>query len=103
MSYKSLDEDFEEYDCESPLPYEELNRKTINETASEVKKEWLSELQKYEGYVKRYSSIRGSNSQNKAESFVKSSLSGRRLFELQLFVASMMSNDFTKCMKSTKS
>ena len=33
-----------------------------------VRKEWLIELQKYEGYVERYSSIRGSNVQNKAES-----------------------------------
>ena len=69
LTYESLDEDFEEYDCESPLPYEELIRKTVHETASEVRKEWLTELQKYESYVERYSTIRASNSQNRAQSF----------------------------------
>ena len=39
----------------------------------------------------------------KQNHWIKSSLSGRRHFDLQLFVASMMSNDFTECMKSTKS
>ena len=66
LTYESLDEDFEEYD-KSLLPYEELIRKTVHETALEVRKEWLIELQKYEGYVERYSSIRGSNTQNKAD------------------------------------
>ena len=94
-----MDEDFEGYDCESPLAYEELIRKTMHQTASKVRKEWLIELQQYVGYVQRYSSIRASNEQNKAES----SLSGRRHFDLQLFQASIMSNDFTECMKSTKS
>ena len=69
LMYESLDEDFEEYNCQSPLPYEELVRKTVHETASEVRKEWLMELQKYEGYVERYSTIRTSNLQNKKESF----------------------------------
>ena len=68
LTYESLDEDFEEYNCQSPLPYEELIRKTVDETALEVRKEWLIELQKYEGYVERYSSVRCSNAQNKAES-----------------------------------
>ena len=42
LTYESLDEDFEEYDCESPLPYEELTRKTVQETASKVRKNGLS-------------------------------------------------------------
>ena len=71
LTYESLDDDFEEYDCESPLPYEELTRKTVQETASKVRKEWLIELQQYVGYVERYSSTRGSNEQNKAESLDK--------------------------------
>ena len=68
LTYESLDEDFEEYDCQSPLPYEELIKKTVHETATKVRKEWLMELHKYEGYVERYSSMRGSNEQNKRES-----------------------------------
>ena len=71
LTYESLDEDFEEYDCQSPLPYEELTRKIVHETASKVRKEWLIELQLYVAYVERYSSIRGSNEQNKAESLDK--------------------------------
>ena len=40
-------------------------------SASEVRKEWLSELLKYEEYVGKVSSIRASNTQNKAESFAQ--------------------------------
>ena len=36
-----------------------------------VRKEWLSELQEYENYVKEISSNRVSNTQNKAEAFDK--------------------------------
>ena len=87
LRYESLDEDFEDYDCKSPLPYEELMRKTVHETATEVRKEWLIELQKYEGYVERYSSIQGSNAQNKAESLDEVISEWKETFELQHFVA----------------
>ena len=44
LTYESLDEDFEEYDCESPLSYQHLQRKIEDQSESEVRKEWLSEL-----------------------------------------------------------
>ena len=43
LTYESLAEDFEEYDCESPLPYGQLIRKTVHETESEVRIERLTE------------------------------------------------------------
>ena len=45
LTFESLDEDFEKYDCQSPVPYEELIRKTVHETALQVREEWLIELQ----------------------------------------------------------
>ncbi|MEO1589606.1 MAG: hypothetical protein AAFS00_20170, partial [Bacteroidota bacterium] len=85
LTYDSLDEDFEEYDCQSPLPYEELIRKTKHQTASKVRKEWLIELQQYVGYVERYSSIRGSDEQNKAESLDKVISEWKETFRLTTF------------------
>ena len=46
LTYEGLDEDFEQYDCESPLSYEHLQRKVEGQSESEVRKEWLSELLK---------------------------------------------------------
>ena len=57
LKYDSLDEDFEQYDCESPLSYEHLQRKIEDQSESEVRKEWLSELLKYEEYVEKVSKI----------------------------------------------
>ena len=71
LTYDSLDVDFEQYDCESPLSYEHLQRKIEDQSESEVRKEWLSELLKYEEYVEKVSKIRASTTQNKAESFAQ--------------------------------
>ena len=71
MMYESFDGDFEQYDFESPFPYEHLKRKIDNQSPSEVRKEWLSELLKYEQYLEKVSKIRASNIQNKAESFAQ--------------------------------
>ena len=90
LTYEILDDDFDEYDCQSPVPYEHLVRKTEDQTELEVRKEWVDELLKYEQYVRDFSSIRASNSQNKAESFDVPSPPGRRHFGLQAFVGLMM-------------
>merc|ERR1711949_109260 len=71
LTYESLDQDFEQYDCESPVSYEHLLRKIEDQSESEVRKEWLNELLKYEEYMERVSKIRASNTQNKAESFAQ--------------------------------
>ena len=71
LMYETLDEDFEQYDCESPPSYQHLQRKIADQSASEVRKEWLSELLKYEEYVGKVTKIRASNNQNKAESFAE--------------------------------
>ena len=71
LTYESLDEDFEQYDCESPVSYEHLLRKIEDQSESEVRKEWLNELLKYEEYMERVSKIRASTTQNKAESFAQ--------------------------------
>ena len=71
LTYDILDDDFEKYDCNAPLPLEYLIKKTEDQIALKVRKEWLSELQEYENYVKEISSNRVSNTQNKAESFDK--------------------------------
>ena len=71
LTYESLNEDFDHYDCESPSSYEHLQRKIVDQNASEVRQEWLSELLKYEEYVGKVSSIRASNTPNKAESFAQ--------------------------------
>ena len=68
LTYQCLDEDFEQYDCESPLSYEHLQRKIEDQCESEVRKEWFSELLQYEEYVEKVSKIRASTTQNKAES-----------------------------------
>ena len=44
-------------------------KKTADQTALKVMKEWISELLEYEGYVKEFSSIQASKSQNMTESF----------------------------------
>ena len=71
LTYESLDDDFENYDCESPLLFEHLQRKIEGQSLSEFREEWLSELLKYESYVERISKIRASNAQNKEESFAQ--------------------------------
>ena len=71
LTYESLDEDFEQYDCESPVSYEHLLRKIEDQSESQVRKEWLNELLKYEEYMERVSKIRASTTQNKAESFAQ--------------------------------
>ena len=58
LMYETLDEDFEKYDCKSPPSYQHLQRKIVEQNVSEVRKEWLSELLKYEEYVGKVSSIR---------------------------------------------
>ena len=39
LMYETLDEDFEQYDCESPPSYQHLQRKIVDQSASEVRKE----------------------------------------------------------------
>ena len=63
-----MDEDFENYARESPLPYEHLKRKIEDQSASEVREEWLSELLKYEEFLEKVSSIRALISKDKAGS-----------------------------------
>ena len=71
LTYESLDEDFDQYDCESPLSYEHIQRKIEDQSESEVRKEWLIELLQYEEYVEKVSKIRASTNQNKAESLAQ--------------------------------
>ena len=71
LLYESLDEDFEKYDCESPFPYENLKTKIENQSPSQVRKQWHSEILKYEQYVEKVTEIRASSTQNKAESIAQ--------------------------------
>ena len=71
LTFDILDDDFEKYDCNAPLPHEYLMKKTEDQTELKVRKEWITELLVYEGFVKEFSSIRVSKSQNKVEAFGK--------------------------------
>ena len=71
LTFDILDDDFEKYDCNAPLPHEYLMKKTEDQTELKVRKEWITELLLYEGCVKEISSIRASKTQNKAEAFDK--------------------------------
>ena len=71
LQYESLDEDFEKYDCETPFPYEDLKTKIEDQSPSQVRKQWLSEILKYEQYVEKVTEIRASNTRNKAESIAQ--------------------------------
>ena len=67
LTYDILDDDFEKFNCDAPMPYQYLLTKTENKTSLKVRKEWITELLLYERYVEEFSSIRASNLPNKVE------------------------------------
>ena len=54
LTFDILDDDFEKYDCNAPLPHEYLTKKTEDQTALKVRKKWITELLEYEGFVREF-------------------------------------------------